>query len=197
MKLLNLLGILSIGTAISVTAVQDPVLSSLLRDMTPSQGEHNKNVKTFTRLRHGMMIGLQADTGLWFARCRGCQSAVHSGSQPNNDTVLVHVGIQPSDDIPYAQFQVIDVGGGKIALKSDTGLYVARCNNCVEGGIYPDFLTIHVSDPYLPYAQFTPVRLHNGKYALRADNGKYVGRCRNCSPTSVNQDTVAVHVTDP
>ncbi|AOY83739.1 hypothetical protein BJP36_31290 [Moorena producens JHB] len=140
----------------------------------------------------GCKVALQADTGKLFSRCRGCQQTI--GNNP--DTVTVHIDL-PNKDKAYAQFEVVDVGGGKIALKSDTGKYVARCNGCVARGAYSDFLTIHVSDPGAAYAQFTPELLSNGKYALKADTGKYVSRCNGCSPTSAYPDTVTVHITDP
>ncbi|ACK66447.1 cytochrome P450 [Rippkaea orientalis PCC 8801] len=140
----------------------------------------------------GLKIALQADTGRWFTRCNNCQQTI--GNNP--DTVTVHVEGSVSEH-PYAQFEVVDVGNGKIALKADTGKYVGRCNGCIVGGAYPDFLTIHVDDPSMPWAQFTPERLANGKYAFKADTGKYFGRCNGCSPTSAYPDTVAVHVDNP
>ncbi|QSJ19095.1 cytochrome P450 [Nostoc sp. UHCC 0702] len=140
----------------------------------------------------GLKIALQADTGKWFSRCNNCQQTV--GNNP--DTITVHID-SPVSSHPYAQFEVVDVGGGKIALKADTGKYVARCRGCIVKGAYPDFVTVHVDDPSLPYAQFTPERLANGKYALKADTGKYVARCRGCSPNAVYPDTVTIHVDDP
>ncbi len=140
----------------------------------------------------GYKISLQADTGKWLSRCNGCQKVV--GTNP--DTATVHID-QPISSNPYAQFEVFNVGNGKIALKADSGKYLARCNNCIVGGAYPDSLTIHVTDPSLPYAQFTPEYLLNGKYALKADTGKYVARCNNCSPGSAVPDTVTIHVDTP
>jgi len=139
----------------------------------------------------GMKIAMQsADSGKWAARCRNCQNSV-DGRFP--DTVMVHV-----DDInpppAYAQFEVVNVGGGKIALKADTGKFAARCRNCIVDAAYPDFLTVHVDNQSAPYAQFTPVFLDNGNYALRADTGNYVARCRNCSPDAAYPDSVTIHV---
>ncbi|MEM8719861.1 MAG: multicopper oxidase domain-containing protein [Cyanobacteria bacterium P01_G01_bin.39] len=141
----------------------------------------------------GTKIALQADTGKWLSRCNNCQQTV-GNNYP--DTITVHID-NPDSSNPYAQFEVLDVGGGKIALKADTGKYIARCRNCIINGAYPDFLTVHVDDPDLPYAQFTPERLDNGKYALKADTGKYVARCRNCSTGAAYSDTVTIHVDDP
>ncbi len=137
-------------------------------------------------------VALQADTGKWLSRCRNCQRVVNV----NPDTATVHIN-KPTSDNPYAQFEVVKVGNGKIALKADTGKYLARCNGCIVGGAYPDFVTIHVTDPSVPYAQFTPELLDNGKYALKADTGKYVARCNGCSPGAAYPDTVTVHVDSP
>ncbi len=141
----------------------------------------------------GTIIALQADTGKWLSRCNNCQQTV-GNNYP--DTITVHID-NPDSSNPYAQFEILDVGGGKIALKADTGKYVARCRNCIINGAYPDFLTVHVDDPSVPYAQFTPELLDNGKYALKADTGKYVARCRNCSTGAAYPDTVTIHVDDP
>jgi len=139
----------------------------------------------------GSRIALQADTGKWFARCRYCQNVVRDEFF---DTITVH---RDQPNVPYARFEVVDVGNGKIALKADTGQYVSRCRNCIVKGVKKDFVTLHVTDPSAPYAQFTPVLLGNGKYALRADTGQYVSRCRNCSPGAKYPDTVTIHIDDP
>ncbi|MEA5510769.1 cytochrome P450 [Crocosphaera sp. UHCC 0190] len=139
----------------------------------------------------GLKIALQADTGKWFSRCYLCQKTV--GNIP--DTITVHV--DDASKQPAAQFEVIDVGNGKIALKADTGKYVARCRGCIVNGAYPDSVTVHVDDPSAGYAQFTPELLANGKYALKADTGKYVARCNGCSPGSAVPDTVTIHIDDP
>jgi len=138
----------------------------------------------------GCKVALQADTGKWFSRCRNCQNAAYP------DTATVHIDL-PTSDKPYAQFEVVDMGNGKIALKADTGKYVTRCRSCVSGGAYPDFVTIHATSPDAPYVQFTPELLPNGKYALKADTGKYVARCNYCSPGAAYPDTVTIHVDDP
>ena len=140
----------------------------------------------------GTKIALQADTGKWFSRCRNCQRTVGNRFP---DTITVHID-NPTNK-PYAQFEVKNMGNGKIALKADTGKYVARCRGCIVNGAYPDFVTVHVDDPSATYAQFTPETLPNGKIALKADTGKYVSRCRNCSPGAAYPDQVTIHVDDP
>ncbi|SEM46036.1 hypothetical protein SAMN05444354_11743 [Stigmatella aurantiaca] len=139
----------------------------------------------------GQKISLQADTGLYFARCNGCQKTVNNKFP---DTVTVHVKA-PTET--YDQFEVREMGGGKIALKSDNGKYVARCNGCIVGSKQPDTLAVHVDDPAAAYAQFKPVLLNNGKWALESDTGKYAARCNNCSPGASQANTVTVHATDP
>ncbi len=135
----------------------------------------------------GSKIALQDDMGGWFTRCRNCQKTV-GGKFP--DTVTTHVK-NPNEK--FARFEVVDVGGGKIALKADSGKYVTRCRNCIVGGAYEDSVTIHVDNPNGSFAQFTPEMVADGKYALKSDNGKYLARCRNCSPGAAYPDTVTVH----
>jgi hypothetical protein len=141
----------------------------------------------------GLQVVLQGDTGNWLGRCNACQKTVGNKIP---DTATVHVKA-PTADASFARFEVVDVGNGKIALKADTGKFLARCNACIVGGTKPDFVTIHATDPSQAYAQFTPELLSNGKYALRADTGKYVARCNGCSPGSSQADTVTAHVDDP
>ena len=140
----------------------------------------------------GTKIALKADIGKWFSRCNNCQNTI--GNNP--DTITVHID-DPTNK-PYAQFEIVNVGSGKIALRADTGKYAARCRNCIVNGAYPDFLTVHIDDPSLPYAQFTPEYVYdangNLKLALKADTGKYVARCRNCSPGAAYPDQVTIHV---
>ncbi|MGD1716334.1 fascin domain-containing protein, partial [Dapis sp. BLCC M172] len=96
-------------------------------------------------------------------------------------------------------FIVVPIGG-KIALKSDNGKYVSRCNRCIKGGTSPDFLVINHNNPNSPNAQFTPELLSNGNYALKANTGEYLARCNRCSPSATatgNPDTVVVQGTKP
>lgn len=144
------------------------------------------------RLPAGKKIALQADDGKFFARCNGCQKTVNGLP----DTITTHV-TAATPDKPWARFDVVDVGAGKVALKADTGKFVARCNGCIVGGTVPDSATVHVTDSRLAYAQFTPELLPNGKYAFKADTGKYLARCNGCSPGSTVPNTVTIHATSP
>jgi hypothetical protein len=142
----------------------------------------------------GRKVAFQGDTGLWFGRCNGCQRPADGKLQ---DTVTVHIP-NPAG-APYAWFDVVDAGNGKVALKADTGNYIARCQGCIVGATYPNSLTVHVSGAAPPpaYAQFTPEKLANGKIALKADTGLYLARCRGCSPNAAYPDTVTIHSANP
>jgi hypothetical protein len=140
----------------------------------------------------GKKISLQADTGKFFTRCDSCQKTVNS--VPN--TVTVHA-TSAGPDQPWARFDVVDAGGGKIGFKADTGKFVARCNGCVIGGTQPDFAFIQSTGTSQPPEQFTPELLPNGKYAFKADTGKYLARCNGCSPGATVPDTVTIHSTNP
>jgi hypothetical protein len=43
---------------------------------------------------------------------------------------------------------------GKVNLKSDTGIYLARCNGC-GAGAHPDSATIHSPNPNDPWVTWT------------------------------------------
>lgn len=165
------------------------------------------------KARNSPKVVFQSDTGKIMGRCNNCQNAVYDGMKRNWDTATVHLD-KSQETEPYGHFELIQLNGGKIALKSDNGKYLARCRNCIVSttcgaartcpaasaagsAAYPDFLTIHITDYSLPYAQFELIKLSNGKYALKSDNGKYVARCRNCSPGAAYADTVTIHADDP
>jgi hypothetical protein len=142
----------------------------------------------------GIKVALRADSGNFLARCNGC---VPRGAYPDN--AAVHVPASQLTSALYAQFYLQKLANGKYALESvDSGNYVARCNNCIPGGAYPDSAFVHVTPPQLasaPWAQFTLLRLSNGKYALQADSGQYLARCNNCIPGGAKADNAFVHVT--
>ncbi|MGK7922358.1 MAG: hypothetical protein AB4080_20365 [Trichodesmium sp.] len=152
----------------------------------------NSQDSSFPRGKVALQV---ADTRTYMARCRGCQETL--GSTPIPDTVTLRDGY----NVGHAQFTVVPVGAGKIALMADTGKYVGRCNGCIEKGAVPDFLVIFHDNPNNPNVQFTPELLPNGNYALKSNTGKYVSRCNGCSPTAiekgVTQDTVTVHQKSP
>ncbi|KAF0696315.1 hypothetical protein As57867_012875, partial [Aphanomyces stellatus] len=88
-------------------------------------------------------LALQANSGNYLARCAGCAPTAVPGPT-YRDQAFVHVSDWHGKD--WAQWRCYDVGGGKIALQADTGNYLARCNNCIIGALYPDTAFVHVTD---------------------------------------------------
>ncbi len=97
---------------------------------------------------------------------------------------------------PYTDFEVVDLGNGKYALKADSGNFVARCGGCVVGSTR-DILAVHVPNSNGAFAQFKFLLLNNGKWGIQADNGKYADNCTNCSPNAAVTTTVTVGGTNP
>lgn len=90
------------------------------------------------------------------------------------------------------------MAGIKVALKADSGKYMARCNSCIPDAAYPDSAFVHVDDVNgSPWAQWEIENLGNGKYALKADSGKYLARCNSCIPGGAYPDSAFVHVDNP
>ncbi|KAG9401945.1 hypothetical protein AC1031_007647 [Aphanomyces cochlioides] len=81
-------------------------------------------------------LAFQADTGKFIARCNGCAPTATSP----DDAFL---NVSDWRGALFAQWSCEDVGGGKIALKADTGNYLARCNGCLGGAPYPDTAFVH------------------------------------------------------
>ncbi|MDJ0518577.1 MAG: hypothetical protein QNJ74_20745 [Trichodesmium sp. MO_231.B1] len=128
----------------------------------------NSQDSSFPRGKVALQV---ADTGTHMARCRDCQETL--GSTPIPDTVT----LRDRYNVGHAQFTVVPVGGGKIALKADIGKYIARCNSCIKDGAVRDFLVIFHDNPNNPNVEFTPELLPNGNYALKSNSGKYISRC--------------------
>jgi hypothetical protein len=138
-------------------------------------------------------VVLRSDSGNLLARCNNC---ISRGAYPDNAAVHVAASqVAPA----YAQFYLQRLASGKYALQSvDSGNYLARCNNCIPGGSYPDSAFMHVTPAQLagaPWAHFTLERLSNGKYALKADSERYLARCHKCAPDAAKPDNAFVHVT--
>jgi hypothetical protein len=78
---------------------------------------------------------------------------------------------------------------GKVALLSDIGYYLARCNNCMRGAQYPSSASVNVNkENWGPYALWTPILKPNGKWALQSDNGGFLARCYKCVPGAQTQN---------
>jgi hypothetical protein len=96
----------------------------------------------------GDKFSFKADSGNFLSRCNNCWN---SGASP--DSAMVHVTDAASG--PWAQWTPENLGNGKWAFKSDTGKYLARCNNCVRGGSTPNFAFVHSTNSADPWAQWT------------------------------------------
>ncbi|CAK4096228.1 unnamed protein product, partial [Aphanomyces euteiches] len=137
-------------------------------------------------------IALKGDLGNFLARCNNC---VPGAAYP--DEAFVHVSDWRSG--PWAQWTCEDADNGKIALKADSGKYLARCNNCLKSGP-ADAAFVHADTwKSSPWAQFEVEYLKRASncifkdgdvIALQADTGKYVTRCRNCISGAAYPDSV-------
>ncbi|GLE00040.1 hypothetical protein PINS_up008767 [Pythium insidiosum] len=86
------------------------------------------------------------DVGTYLARCNGC---LVGGAYP--DSAFLHV--RDWREGPWAQWTVETLANGKVAFKSDTGRYLARCNGCAPGGP-PDRAFVHSASSADPWAQW-------------------------------------------
>ncbi|MEM7086115.1 MAG: hypothetical protein AAF489_08030 [Bacteroidota bacterium] len=111
----------------------------------------------------------------------------------NFTVILLLLLVVPSST--HAQFRDGDI----IALRSDTGKWMTRCNNCQRAAT-SNTVTVHVSAnaaSQLPtYAKFKVKLMPNGKIALQADTGKFLARCNGCLPGGPI-DILTVHVSSP
>ena len=86
--------------------------------------------------------------------------------------------------------------GEVISLRADTGKFLGRCNNCVDGA-YPDSAFVHVPQTKdAPWANWKVFNAGNGKIALQADTGRFLARCNKCAPSATSPDEAFVHVND-
>ena len=149
-------------------------------------------VSAHAELPSAITVAFKADSGRYLARCNNC---IPGGAYP--DSAFVHVSEAKLSGSPWAHFVLEKLANGKYTLKADSGRYLARCNNCIPGGAYPDSAFVHVPEadlPGSPWAQFTLEKLSNGRYALKADSGNYLARCNNCIPGGAYPDSAFVHV---
>ncbi|CAK4178101.1 unnamed protein product, partial [Aphanomyces euteiches] len=97
-------------------------------------------------------IALKGDTGKFVARCNNC---VQGALSPDE----AFVSAADSKSSPLAQFTCEDASNGKIALKADTGKYLAHCKGCVPRRPAADVIIMNAtkwSDG--DFAQFTVVK---------------------------------------
>jgi hypothetical protein len=87
---------------------------------------------------------LKGDAGNYLARCNNC---IPGTRYP--DAAFMHVAEVQLASAPWAQFTLKQLASGKYALQADSGKYLARCNNCIPGGSYPDSAFVHVTEAEL------------------------------------------------
>ncbi|WP_147332862.1 fascin domain-containing protein [Archangium gephyra] len=91
--------------------------------------------------------------------------------------------------------------GSKVALKADTGAFMARCGDCqpsttppVAGVIVPDIVAANATRADAgPFTLFEVVDAGGGKIGLKADTGKYMSRCNQCIVQGTIEDFATVH----
>ncbi|KAF0713263.1 Aste57867_4436 [Aphanomyces stellatus] len=118
------------------------------------------------RVQSNGQIGLQADSGRFLARCNGC---VAGATNPNE--AFVHVPLLAGN--PWALWQCVDAGNGKIALKGDIGNFLGRCLGCVRTADGTN-QAVFVKDSTFqnaPWTQFTVTRKPLAVLAMAADAG--------------------------
>ena len=104
------------------------------------------------KLANGKYALQSSDSSNYVGRCNNC---VPGGAYP--DSAFDHVTPAQLAASPWAQFTLVRLGNGKYALQADSGNYLARCNNCIPGGAYPDNAFVHVTQAQLnssPWAQW-------------------------------------------
>lgn len=140
----------------------------------------------------GIPVTLQADSGNYLARCTDCV-----GNAKYHDSAFVQVTPEEVKTSSRAHFYLERLSNGKYTLRaSDTGKYLAECQNCSPNGISPDMAFIYVSHSAIKEtkdAQFTLVALANGKYAFQASSGYYLARCNGCVYGAAYPDSADFH----
>ncbi|KAK9829897.1 hypothetical protein WJX72_008526 [[Myrmecia] bisecta] len=131
-------------------------------DQAFAQAQDTKsNLTHFTVVDAGDgLIGLQADNGLFVARCAGCEDATLNGYP---DTVVMSITADKLATSPFAKWKVVDAGSGKVGFQADTGNFMARCHTCYGNSLLADlvdsvFIQVNTLDGN-PFATWTPVPL--------------------------------------
>ncbi|KAK9829103.1 hypothetical protein WJX72_003913 [[Myrmecia] bisecta] len=150
-----------------------------------------------TRPVAGGTYALQADDGNFMARCHGCYKTLNNVQ----DMLMTHVPpSSPVDSVPWAFFTIEPAPGtNKVYLRSDAGLYLTRCNSCINqqslNGNFPDAPLLEPKQD-ASYAQWTIINLPDGKVAIQSDTGRYLSRCFGCINNAANPDQAFIHVDD-
>ncbi|KAK9767703.1 hypothetical protein K7432_002270 [Basidiobolus ranarum] len=134
------------------------------------------------------------DNNKYLGRCQGC---VPYAAYPNN--AFVH-GVGNPRELSYLQWDVVELVNGKIALRSDTGMYLGRCNRCYKREVYYDSAGVHVMEKYLansPWAHWGLPCVGSNQITLKGDTGHYLSRCNNCISHAAAPDSAFVHTDNP
>ena len=160
------------------TIIRDPAPPAHQPSPAPISCQHQPN---FPRLG---FTTFRADNGQILRLCRHC-----GGAYPNAASVESGSG-------PDFNWELIRIGD-KVAIRGSNGNYLSRCNNCWNGGVYPDSAFVHLNHPNEPYSQWTPIPQPNGRWAFQTDTGRYLARCQHCAHTWCTSNLAFVHVTNP
>ncbi len=144
-------------------------------------------------------VALRSDTGKYLARCYGC---VPGNDNSATNVATIHEEASDPAALPaHARFTMVRQPDGRVALRTDSGNYIARCAGCtpeVRFADVNDVAFVHVRQPSEgPWALFTMTQMPNGKYTFRSDNGRYLARCNNCVVGSLQPDVAMMHTEDP
>lgn len=144
-------------------------------------------------------VALRSDTGKYLARCYGCVPG--NDNSPTNVATIHEEADDPAALPAHARFTLVPQADGRVALRTDSGMYMARCAGCTPKVQYADVndvAFVHVRQPSEgPWALFTMNQMPNGKYTFQSDNGRYLARCNNCVVGSLQPDVAMMHTTDP
>jgi hypothetical protein len=152
----------------------------------------NPAMATPVNFASGTKIALQADSGEWMTRCRGCQTTVNNSSP---DTIV----LMPGDVNAFSTFKVepVDAAHGVYRLQADSGGVLSICNKCIVGGSVDDFVLVSQrGNTPNPFAELQFIAQADGKFGLIGKDGNWVSRCRGCSPGVAKgvSDEVTAHV---
>ncbi|MFE8605194.1 fascin domain-containing protein [Archangium violaceum] len=135
-------------------------------------------------------------------------------SQATLEDLLSYLGYKEltPEDVEFAKPESLMEGtatlaqalpvGGKVALKADTGSFMARSSEWLQskmsipaGVIVPDLVVANATRADAGASSlFEVVDAGGGKIGLKADTGNYVSRCNGCVAQGTIEDFATVHV---
>ncbi|KAK9768627.1 hypothetical protein K7432_000612 [Basidiobolus ranarum] len=163
----------------------------------PGYGENTEQVESNgygNQCKLAKKISLLSDNDKYLGRCEGC---VPYSTNLNN--AFVH-GVGNPKELNYLQWDVVELGNGKIALRADSGLYLGRCSKCYKMESHYDSASIHVMEKDLrssPWAHWELGCVGGNKITLKGDTGNYLSRCNGCVTGGAYPDSAFVHNSSP